>query len=130
MRTTQRKLYVIKTIMIAIVLTLSMSGCSMIFKKMVGAENMRAMELAGNCKLEHALEVVRREKRVGEPKYAGWAAKLEAAFLMEMGREQEAVALYDSILEMPQSRSEGLTREELDKATRQAASESTCSKGR
>ncbi len=121
-----RSVISVSILLVILSLFIFISGCSTMLGSFMGKENVQAMTLLDECKHEEALKILRQAKLTGNSKHRFTSLYIEATALMELGRESESTDLYQEILNTPEAKEEGLTREKLDKEIRDTAGQSPC----
>ena len=92
---------------------------------MLGEQNMKAVQLRKDCKLPDALAKVRVAGQQ-QPKHRFFSLMLEASLLIEMDREKEAEAIYQTLMAMPEAKKQQMTRAKLEQSIRKMNEESIC----
>ena len=121
-----RSVISVSILLVTLSLFIFISGCSTMLGSAIGKENAQAVILLEECKHEEALKILRQAKLMGNSEHRFISLYMEATALMELGRESESTDLYQEILNTPEAKEDGLTREKLDKEIRDTASQSPC----
>ncbi|TVR37570.1 MAG: hypothetical protein EA392_12455 [Cryomorphaceae bacterium] len=72
------------------------TGCGSILKSLVGYHNVNSVDLARECMTDSALVVVRKGKEHHSALTLSHGSVLEVLYLQELGRDDEARALYSN----------------------------------
>lgn len=84
-------------LLVTLLTAITLSGCGSMMKALVGYHNVNSVDLAKQCMVDSALATIELGKGHASKVNQAQNVMLEALYLRELNREEEAKALYPQI---------------------------------